>query len=505
MGVRTNLALDPELLVAGGSLNASLYSTPTRDTTTVPPGTTNSLSVTRTATSPSQAIGSVYLCGISNTDPLRVLVTPGQTISVAVYVRTDHANGGRAQVSINWKASDGSNSATMTSSAVGGNFAAGTWSVIKYENVVVPAGTAYILPTVTIFTTDSTNAITGAKAWFGAVMIESAATAGTYFDGSTPSAGGYAYAWTGAANSSTSTETLVATSTLVAVTSIDSGTTNAVSINVPISASAAVGDLLVLVGYGVNTGLTFDAPPAGWTQVDNTSYNASTQVLGVWYKTAKATDIGGTVTLSTGTTSRAKIGACYVVRGGKFDAYNTPLGTATAATSIPTNNYTPVASNCRALHIDLARVGAVSTDSTQTAPAGFTEQLEDHALLNATNYGILALNDALLTGGAGVAQTVGAATWSAAVAGVTSVVTIANTSSGSFGDTLQGSLNRLAGTTNLDAQGAANVWAGTTGMDLVGALNYRAGTFGVGLQGVLNLLAGTTGLGVDEAASRIQG
>lgn len=58
---------------------------------------------------------------------------------------------------------------------------------------------------------------------------------------------------------------------------------------------------------------------------------------------------------------------------------------------------------------------------------------------------------------------------------------------------LQADLNRLAGTTGLDAQGAANVWAGTTGRDLVGALNVVAGTVGVELNGVIKLLAATYG------------
>ncbi len=55
-------------------------------------------------------------------------------------------------------------------------------------------------------------------------------------------------------------------------------------------------------------------------------------------------------------------------------------------------------------------------------------------------------------------------------------------------------LNRLAGTTQLDAAGAANAWAGTTGLELLGALNAKAGTTGVGLGKTCNTLAGTTGL-----------
>ncbi len=73
---------------------------------------------------------------------------------------------------------------------------------------------------------------------------------------------------------------------------------------------------------------------------------------------------------------------------------------------------------------------------------------------------------------------------------------------------LQWQLNRLAGTTGMDAQGAANVWAGTTGLDMVGALNYKAGITNraemKALLGILNQLAGTTGLGQDAAAALIE-
>lgn len=53
---------------------------------------------------------------------------------------------------------------------------------------------------------------------------------------------------------------------------------------------------------------------------------------------------------------------------------------------------------------------------------------------------------------------------------------------------LVGELNRLAGTTGLEAAGAANAWAGTTGLELVGALNAKAATTGLELNGVCKLL-----------------
>ncbi len=54
---------------------------------------------------------------------------------------------------------------------------------------------------------------------------------------------------------------------------------------------------------------------------------------------------------------------------------------------------------------------------------------------------------------------------------------------------LQAELNRLAGTTDLDAQGAANILAGTTQLDLVGAINSATGTVGLELNGAVKALA----------------
>lgn len=55
------------------------------------------------------------------------------------------------------------------------------------------------------------------------------------------------------------------------------------------------------------------------------------------------------------------------------------------------------------------------------------------------------------------------------------------------------SLNRLAGTSGLEATGAANRWAGTSGKETVGALNAKAGTSGLELNGVCRRLATANG------------
>jgi hypothetical protein len=78
---------------------------------------------------------------------------------------------------------------------------------------------------------------------------------------------------------------------------------------------------------------------------------------------------------------------------------------------------------------------------------------------------------------------------------------------GTFGDEINFSLNRLAGTTGLADAGAANVWAGTVGLELVGALNVKAVNTTLAtykeLAGVCNQLAGTTGLTAADALRRI--
>jgi hypothetical protein len=63
---------------------------------------------------------------------------------------------------------------------------------------------------------------------------------------------------------------------------------------------------------------------------------------------------------------------------------------------------------------------------------------------------------------------------------------------------LQRELNRLLGTTGVDAQRAANELAGTSGKELLFALNQIAGTTGRGLVHVMRLISernvGSSGL-----------
>ena len=58
---------------------------------------------------------------------------------------------------------------------------------------------------------------------------------------------------------------------------------------------------------------------------------------------------------------------------------------------------------------------------------------------------------------------------------------------------LQRELNRLAGTSGLEAQRVANLLAGTSGKELLYALNVIAGTAGRELNGTLKLIATQNG------------
>jgi hypothetical protein len=94
---------------------------------------------------------------------------------------------------------DGTNAINAASVAV----SAGTTQ--RVSATITTGASAPALGLLIAFSTDST---VGASAFnVDAVMVEQSATVGTYFDGSTASSGGNTYAWTGAANASTSTQT----------------------------------------------------------------------------------------------------------------------------------------------------------------------------------------------------------------------------------------------------------------------------------------------------------
>lgn len=62
-------------------------------------------------------------------------------------------------------------------------------------------------------------------------------------------------------------------------------------------------------------------------------------------------------------------------------------------------------------------------------------------------------------------------------------------------------LNRLAGTTLLDAPVAANRWAGTTGLDQVAAINVACGTTRLDEMDAMNRKAGTVGRDLPAVAA----
>lgn len=193
--VRTNLAMDPQIKTVGNSNNTVQWGSPTRDTTTFPPGTANALRVTRTSDSGSPTIvASCYLGNPGSTDPKRILVTPGDVLSASVKLRHTHASSCNGQVLWVFRNAAG----TQVGSTLNGPMIAAapnTWTTVTFENVTVPATAAYCYIYSNIFATGTVPA--GVQSWYGAVLIEKSPTAGIYFDGSTPDSGTNSYSWSG--------------------------------------------------------------------------------------------------------------------------------------------------------------------------------------------------------------------------------------------------------------------------------------------------------------------
>jgi hypothetical protein len=144
--------------------------------------------------------------------PLPIPVTPGQVISAAVYARSSIAQRMLAQLTY----FDAAGAQTgIVPTGHGGTPAvlvANTWTRLTVEGVTVPAGAAYALVGPQAVTG------TGAVVWpIGATLeatmaqIETAATVGAYFDGSSTGGnpavpGSTSYAWVGTANASASVQ-----------------------------------------------------------------------------------------------------------------------------------------------------------------------------------------------------------------------------------------------------------------------------------------------------------
>lgn len=264
-------------------------------------------------------------------------------------------------------------------------------------------------------------------------------------------------------------------------------------------ATIVAGDLLLTV-WSQDGSLGTITPPTGWTRYDFRDGTSTVGHVQAWSKTAGAGDVGA-VSYSWGTSlSRGWGATVYAISGGALNAITEAIGQyqSTAVATQPIPAITTAVNDCLLI--------AVNCTSTQSAPAtdaptGWTATgAGNMATGSSTDGSHYSFYQAVATAG-----TVAATTWTTTTssAGMTMVFPVRPATTGTPGDPLQKSMNRVAKTTGLDAQGAANVWAGTYGLDLLGALNAKNGSVGLGLNAVLNSLAGTTDLDADGAAVQI--
>lgn len=191
-----NRAFDPSLEVAGtASTTNSAWPDTAADTVIKRSGTLSRVT-TRNATPASASMGGVYL--VARTGSRIIPAVPGEAVSVSVWVRSSVASRGR--ISVFWR--DASN-ATIGGSIPAPsytNIPADTWTLLKFENVVAPALTAFIAAFHTVITVSGVT-VGGEQVWTDNVMINDGPVSLDYFDGDSP--GG---TWTGTPNASPSAQ-----------------------------------------------------------------------------------------------------------------------------------------------------------------------------------------------------------------------------------------------------------------------------------------------------------
>lgn len=201
--VATNLVPDPQMVATGGGNSPSPG---TRNVEVqIDPDIPASLMTVRdsTLTNPTQ-ISNAWFAGTSVGDPKRITVTPGTVISAAIRVQTDQDDA-RVRLSYGWRDAAGA------SVGVGGNGAyvnliADTPTVVALEGITVPTGAVTLSFGGIVDTVDGSIAETGATTYWAGAIVTATPKAVAYFDGSTPDFI-FDFAWTGTANSSTSTKT----------------------------------------------------------------------------------------------------------------------------------------------------------------------------------------------------------------------------------------------------------------------------------------------------------
>lgn len=200
--VRTNLALNPAyengtFCMYSGS--AGTY-VPTVETV-APIAGTRSLLLTRAASGLNSTVA-LILCSVAASAG-KIPVTPGTPVTYGLSVKTD-VPGATITTRPYWYDSGGSlilGSATVKLTNINANQ---VYRVVETATPPVDTVTSYYGVTIT---TSAGNVVGGEKVWADLLTIEYGATDGSYFDGDMFDTFETDYAWTGAANASTSTAT----------------------------------------------------------------------------------------------------------------------------------------------------------------------------------------------------------------------------------------------------------------------------------------------------------
>lgn len=195
-----NLADNPSLEVNadGWATNdGSLY--PVSRSTVSPIRGTASLLATRTSTSPSTIVCSIYANGKSPTNVTALKVKPGEVYSFSLDVKVSQSNR-RANTYLAFR--DSAGASIGTAGTVNTNLTSGVVTRVGSAGVTVPPNADSMLAVISVSTTDATNALTNEQVWFDGLLIERSANISPYYEGQ----GDFTHAWTGVADASSSTQ-----------------------------------------------------------------------------------------------------------------------------------------------------------------------------------------------------------------------------------------------------------------------------------------------------------
>jgi hypothetical protein len=202
----TNLATNPGL--EGGSLTG-WASTDARFTigleTVTPIGGARSAVLTRTAAASDGIVATARIAGTA--DGARIPVSPDIQVTASIDVRIESTN---RKISA-WFEYYNSAGTLLRTDAVPGTDLSGLAPGQVGRAMIFdwpPANTASIAVKVEVASTDATDVPQGERVWLDNLRIDVGSPAEfDYFDGRTPNAHGYSYAWTAAPDASTSTRT----------------------------------------------------------------------------------------------------------------------------------------------------------------------------------------------------------------------------------------------------------------------------------------------------------